>query len=122
MSPHSFLLHLGTALIAAFAGGLLARLLRLPVLVGYLVAGVVVGPHTPGVVADREAVGAVAELGVALLMFVVGVHFSLQELRALWRTAVFGGGIQILGTTVLGLLLGLALGWGAYGGLFLGCA
>jgi CPA2 family monovalent cation:H+ antiporter-2 len=122
MNEHTFLLHLGIALIAAFIGGLAARLLRLPVLLGYLAAGIVVGPHSPGVVADSEAVGAVAKLGVALLMFAVGVHFSLKDLRALWRTAFLGGGMQILGTIVLGLLLGLALGWGVYGGLFLGCA
>lgn len=122
MSQHAFLLNLGTALLAAFAGGLLARLLKLPVLIGYLVAGVVVGPHTPGIVANRAAVELVAELGVALLMFAVGVHFSLKELRALWRTAIIGGGMQIAGTVVLGVLVGMMLGWGSYGGLFLGCA
>ena len=84
MTEHTFLLHLGIALIAAFVGGLAARLVRLPVLLGYLIAGIMVGPHTPGVVANTEAVGAVAKLGVALLMFAVGVHFSLKELRALW--------------------------------------
>jgi monovalent cation:H+ antiporter-2, CPA2 family len=73
-------------------------------------------------VANREAVEPVAELGVAFLMFAVGVHFSLKELRALWRTAVFGGGLQILGTTLLGIGVGMSLGWGVYGGLFLGCA
>jgi CPA2 family monovalent cation:H+ antiporter-2 len=122
MSGHNFLFDLGVALVAALVGGLIARALRLPVLIGYLVAGVVVGPHTPGVVAKTEAIGPVAELGVALLMFVVGVHFSLSELRAMWRTAIFGGGIQILGTILLGLLVGLGLGWGLYGGVFLGCA
>ncbi|HZO90895.1 MAG TPA: cation:proton antiporter [Chthonomonadaceae bacterium] len=122
MSGHNFLIDLGVALVAALLGGLLARALRLPVLIGYLAAGIVVGPHTPGIVAKTEAVGSVAELGVALLMFAVGVHFSLQQLRALWRTAVLGGGGQILGTILLGLLVGLALGWGVYGGVFLGCA
>jgi CPA2 family monovalent cation:H+ antiporter-2 len=122
MSGHNFLLDLGIALAAALVGGLLARALRLPVLIGYLAAGVAVGPHTPGIVAKTEAVGPVAELGVALLMFAVGVHFSLKELRAIWRTAVLGGGAQIAGTILLGLLVGLGLGWGLYGGLFLGCA
>lgn len=122
MSGHNFLLNLGLALAAALVGGLLARLLRLPVLIGYLAAGAVVGPHTPGIVAKTEAVGPVAELGVALLMFAVGIHFSLAELRAIWRTAILGGGAQIVGTILLGLLVGAGLGWGLYGGLFLGCA
>src|SRR5689334_3371180 len=120
MGEHNFLFDFGVALGAALLGGLIARALRLPVLIGYLVAGVVVGPHTPGVVAKTEAVSPVAELGVVLLMFAVGVHFSLTDLRALWRTAVYGGGAQILGTILLGLLVGLSLGWGLYGGVFLG--
>jgi len=122
MNTHTFLLNVGVALLAALAGGLVARALRLPVLIGYLVAGIVVGPHTPGIIARTEAVAPVAQLGVALLMFTVGVHFSLDQLRSLWRTAVIGGGLQILATTLLGLVLGIALGWGTYGGLFLGCA
>jgi monovalent cation:H+ antiporter-2, CPA2 family len=122
MDGHTFLVNLGIALIAAFVGGLAARLMRLPVLIGYLLAGIAIGPYTPGMVANREAVEPVAELGVAFLMFAVGVHFSLKELRALWRTAVFGGGLQILGTTLLGIGVGMSLGWGVYGGLFLGCA
>lgn len=120
MNGNHFLLDLGIALAAALIGGLVARLARLPVLIGYLVAGVVVGPHTPGFVAKAESVHAVAELGVALLMFAVGIHFSLKDLRALWRTAVFGGGAQIMGTILMGLLAGLGLGWGLYGGVFLG--
>jgi CPA2 family monovalent cation:H+ antiporter-2 len=122
MSGHTFLLNLGIALVAAFIGGLIARSFRLPVLIGYLVAGIAIGPHTPGIIANREAVGAVSGLGVALLMFAVGVHFSLKDLRALWRTAILGGGVQMIGTTLLGVVIGMALGWGVYGGLFLGCA
>lgn len=117
-----FLTNVGIALGAALAGGLLARAVRLPVLIGYLVAGILVGPHTPGVVANGETVHAVANLGVALLMFAVGVHFSLDELKAVQKTAIVGGGLQIGGTILLGVLLGIALGWGVYGGLFLGCA
>jgi CPA2 family monovalent cation:H+ antiporter-2 len=117
-----FLLDVCLVLMAALAGGLAARALRLPVLVGYLLAGVVVGPHTPGFTADERTVRAIADLGVALLMFAVGVQFSLKELAHVRRIAVLGGGIQIGGTIVLGLLVALALGWGLYGGLFLGCA
>jgi CPA2 family monovalent cation:H+ antiporter-2 len=117
-----FLTNLGMALLAAVIGGLVARLLRLPLLVGYLLAGIVVGPHTPGVVANEEAVHAVAKLGVALLMFAVGVQFHLEHMLAVRRLAVVGGGVQIVGTILMGWLLGLGLGWGHYGGLFLGCA
>jgi CPA2 family monovalent cation:H+ antiporter-2 len=109
-------------LIAALIGGLVARALRLPVLIGYLIAGIVVGPHTPGYIAQESAVGSVADLGVALLMFAVGVQFSLDELNHVRKTALVGGGVQIVGTIILGVLLGLAFGWGVYGGLFLGCA
>lgn len=118
----TFLLEIGIALLAALVGGLAARALRLPVLIGYLVAGVVVGPHTPGFIADESAVRPIADMGVALLMFAVGVQFSLKELAHVRRTAVLGGGFQIGGTIVLGLLAALALGWGVYEGLFLGCA
>jgi CPA2 family monovalent cation:H+ antiporter-2 len=118
----AFLGEVGLVLVAALVGGLVARALRLPVLIGYLIAGVVVGPHTPGFTADEQAVRTVADLGVALLMFAVGVHFSLEELNHVRKTALAGGGTQIVGTIIIGLLLGLAFGWGVYGGLFLGCA
>lgn len=122
MHDLALLTELAFALGAALAGGLIARLLRLPPLVGYLLAGVVVGPNTPGLFANTDAVQAVAQIGVALLMFAVGVQFSLEELHRVRRIALLGGGIQIGGTILLGILLGLALGWGVYGGLFLGSA
>ncbi|MBW3623445.1 MAG: cation:proton antiporter [Armatimonadetes bacterium] len=122
MSEFEFMLRVGEAVVAALAGGLIARLVRMPVLIGYLIAGIVVGPHTPGFFADEETVNAVARFGVAMLMFAVGVQTSLKELEGVRQTALVGGGIQILGTILLGMLAGLALGWGAYGGLFLGCA
>src|SRR2546423_188073 len=110
MNDHKFLVDLGIALFAALLGGLAARLLRLPLLVGYLLAGIAIGPHTPGFNADEHAVHNVATLGVALLMFVVGTHLSLKELGAVRRIALVGGGLQILGTVLLGVPLGLALG------------
>jgi CPA2 family monovalent cation:H+ antiporter-2 len=112
----------GVVLLAALVGGLIARALRLPVLIGYLLAGLAIGPYTPGFVAPEATVRTVADLGVALLMFAVGVQFSLEEMNHVRRTALVGGGVQILGTVGVGVLLGLAFGWGAYGGLFLGCA
>lgn len=122
MTSYGFLEDVGIALAAALAGGLLARALRLPVLVGYLLAGVAVGPYTPGVLASSQAVGMVAHLGAALLMFAVGVHFSLKELGIVRRTALLGGSVQILATILLGILTGRAFGWSLYVSLFLGCA
>ncbi|MCC2669305.1 MAG: trkA [Armatimonadetes bacterium] len=122
MNEHDFIVNLAVALLAAAIGGLVARLLKLPVLVGYLAAGVLVGPHTPGVTANAEAVHAVAKLGVALLIFAIGVQFHLKEMLAIRKIALVGGGIQILGTIALGWLVGVWLGWGHYGGAFLGCA
>lgn len=117
-----FLANLGVALLAAMVGGFLARSLKLPLLVGYLLAGAAVGPHTPGIIAHVESVHAVAKLGVALLMFAVGVQFHLEDMLAIRRIALGGGSLQILGTILLGWGVGLGLGWGHYGGLFLGCA
>jgi len=122
MGDTSLLTNLAIVVAVALMGGLLARWVGLPPLLGYLLAGVAIGPHTPGFIADEHAVHGVAHLGVALLMFAVGTHFSLGELRAMRRIALVGGGLQILGTILLGFLVGLALGWGAYGSLFLGCA
>ncbi len=122
MHDHELLTNLAIALLAAAVGGFVARLLRLPLLVGYLLAGVAVGPHTPGITASADAVHAVAKLGVALLMFAVGVQFHLEEMLAVRRIALLGGAVQIGGTVLLGWGAGLALGWGHYGGIFLGCA
>jgi monovalent cation:H+ antiporter-2, CPA2 family len=109
-------------LSAAFVGGLIARRLRLPVIVGYIVAGVAVGPFTPGLIADPEIATELAELGVILLMFGVGIHFSIRDLLAVRSIALPGAIGQITVATVLGVLLGLALGWGLGGGLVLGLA
>ena len=122
MHDVGFILNVGVALLAALIGGAIAHAFKLPVLIGYLVAGLVVGPYTPGITARPDVIHSVANLGVALLMYAVGVHFSLDQLRAVRRTSLIGGGLQIAGTVALGTLIGIALGWGAYAGLFLGCA
>jgi monovalent cation:H+ antiporter-2, CPA2 family len=113
---------IGLVLVAAFLGGMLCRMLRLPVLAGFLLAGIAIGPFTPGLIADVDAVSAIANLGVLLLMFAVGVQFSLRELGSVKRTALLGGTFQILGTIGLGIGLGLWFGWGLVGGTFLGAA
>jgi CPA2 family monovalent cation:H+ antiporter-2 len=113
---------IAVGLTAAFIGGMVARKLRLPVIVGYLVGGMAVGPFTPGLVADVESATELAELGVVLLMFGVGIHFSPRDLFTVRRTAVPGAIGQILVATLLGVGLGWALGWSLAAGLVLGLA
>lgn len=109
-------------LVLAFIFGAIANRLRMPPLVGYLVAGVLVGPHTPGFVADQSLAPELAELGVILLMFGVGLHFSLKELLAVRFIAIPGALAQIGVATVLGWTLGIAMGWSSGGGLVFGLA
>ncbi|WP_372620616.1 cation:proton antiporter [Falsiroseomonas sp.] len=102
-------------ILLAFLFGAGARALRLPALIGYIAAGIVLGPYTPGFVADRGLVAAMAEVGVALLLFSVGLHFRPADLLAVWRVAVPGAVMQIalattLGAAVGGSLLGLTFG------------
>ncbi len=113
---------IAVGLTAAFAGGLLARRLRLPPIVGYLLAGVAVGPFTPGLIADTEVASELAEIGVILLMFGVGIHFSIGDLLAVKSIAVPGAIGQIVVATAFGVGLGLALGWGLGGAVVLGLA
>lgn len=108
--------------VLAFLLGMVAHRLKLSPLVGYLAAGVVVGPFTPGFVADAELAGELAELGVILLMFGVGLHFSPAELMAVRGIAVPGAVVQIAVATVLGMALAWALGWGIGAGLVFGLA
>lgn len=109
-------------LTVAFIGGLVARRLRLPAIVGYIVAGVVVGPFTPGIDADPDIALELAEIGVILLLFGVGIHFSIQDLLDVRRLAVPGAVIQTVIATVLGIGLGELLGWQPGAGLILGLA
>src|SRR5918994_903444 len=97
---------IAVGLVLAFCLGFLARRLRLPPLVGYLLAGVAVGPFTPGFVADADLAPQLAELGVILLMFGVGIHFSIKDLLAVRKVAIPGAVGQIaiaLGAFLAGL-------------------
>jgi CPA2 family monovalent cation:H+ antiporter-2 len=118
--------HLG--ILVTFAGGLagalllgfLAHRLKLSPIVGYLLAGILVGPFTPGFVADRAVAEQFAEIGVILLLFGIGLRFHLRELIAVWRVAIPGAIIQsTISTLVLALLLRL-LGWSWVSGIILG--
>ncbi len=109
-------------LVLAFAFGFLANRLRLPPLVGYLLAGVAIGPFTPGFVGDTNLAGQLAEIGVILLMFGVGLHFSIGDLVAVRRIAIPGAVAQIATATAIGTGVALFWGWGIGGGLVLGLA
>jgi CPA2 family monovalent cation:H+ antiporter-2 len=109
-------------LVLAFALGAIAQRLRLSPLVGYLLAGVAVGPFTPGFVADQALADELAEIGVILLMFGVGLHFSLRDLLAVRWIALPGAVGQIAVATLLGVALGTALGWTPAAGLVFGLA
>ena len=107
-------------LVVAFVMGALAHRLRISPLVGYLLAGVLIGPFTPGFVADSGLANELAELGVILLMFGVGLHFSLRDLLAVKNIAVPGAIVQMAVATALGAALALALGWSVVTGLVFG--
>ncbi|ATE65290.1 YbaL family putative K(+) efflux transporter [Rhizorhabdus dicambivorans] len=109
-------------LTLAFLFGALAHRLRLPPLVGYLMAGVAVGPFTPGYVADQHLADQLAELGVILLMFGVGLHFSVRDLMAVRRIAIPGAIVQIAVAVLMGMGLAALLGWSLAGGFVFGLA
>jgi CPA2 family monovalent cation:H+ antiporter-2 len=111
--PHadSLITTLVGGFVLAFVFGMLANRLKLSPLVGYLVAGIIVGPHTAGYVADVELAPQLAEIGIILLMFGVGLHFSPQDLMKVRKIAAPGAIVQIAAATALGWLLGrFALG------------
>jgi CPA2 family monovalent cation:H+ antiporter-2 len=107
--------------LALFLGYVAARA-KLPPLVGYLLAGIVIGPATPGYVADVKIAGELAEIGVMLLMFGVGLHFSLADLMAVRRIAVPGAVLQITVATAMGAAAALSWGWSLPGALVFGLA
>ena len=113
---------LAIGLVLAFSLGVLAHRFKLPPLVGYLLAGIVLGPFTPGYVADQNIANQLAEVGVILLMFGVGLHFSLEDLLSVRGIAVPGAFAQGLVATPLGMALGRWLGWGTGAGVLFGLA
>src|SRR5215471_17763848 len=109
---------LGLALIFGFA----AIRLKLPPLVGYLIAGIIIGPATPGFVADLDLSHQLAEIGVMLLMFGVGLHFSLEQLLAVRHIALPGAIVQIAVATILGAAVAHYWGWNLAGSISFGLA
>lgn len=120
MEDVQLVVDLALAVVVAFVGGTIAQRLRLPVLVGYLAGGLVIGPLTPGPAADLHTIQVLAEIGVALLMFALGAEFSLGELRKLGKVAGIGGVLEILSITALGVLLAPLAGLSTGQGIFLG--
>jgi CPA2 family monovalent cation:H+ antiporter-2 len=96
MHEVSLLINIAIALVVAFIGGLIARRLNLPTIVGYLLAGIAIGPFTPGFVGDVETISQLAELGVIFLMFGVGLHFSFHDLWKVRDVAIPGAIGQML--------------------------
>ena len=113
-------LDLVIVLATALAGGMLARLLRLPVILGYLIGGIAVGPHGFGLVHDLGTINTLATIGVILLLFTLGLEFSLKEVMRVGRIAILGGIVQILLTAAVGLALGRLVGFTMLEAVFFG--
>lgn len=122
--PHNtpLIATIAVGFVLAYIFGSLANRLRLSPLVGYLLAGVIVGPFTPGFVADKELSHEISEIGVILLMFGVGLHFSLKDLMSVKHIAIPGAVVQIAVATLMGMGLSWAMGWGWGAGLVFGLA
>jgi CPA2 family monovalent cation:H+ antiporter-2 len=120
MPDHALIGTIALGLTYALFLGLAARAMRLPTIVGYLLAGIALGPFTPGYVGDVEAAKELAEIGVILLMFGVGLHFSPRELAEARGVAVPGALVQMGTATFLGWALGRLLGWGDAAALVFG--
>src|SRR5213078_4230461 len=108
------------AAVAAVVGGVLALRLGQPALVGYLLAGLIVGPHAVALIRSPDHVDALARIGVVLLLFAIGAELDFRALTPVWRVAVFGGSLQIITTVGLVFAVGTVLGIGPASGLFLG--
>ncbi len=113
---------IAASFVVAFFLGMIANRLKFPPIVGYLVAGIIVGPFTPGFVADGDLAAELAEIGVILLMFGVGLHFSYKDLFAVRKIAIPGAIAQIVVATLLGMGLAWFLDWPLAGGIVFGLA
>ena len=120
METPDLLVALTTTLIAAAIGGAIAVRLRQSAVVGYIVAGLAIGPRTPGLVADIEMVNSLADLGVIFLMFSIGIQISFHEIRRVGPLVAIGGTVQVAASVAIGWVIGIALGWSSLEALFLG--
>jgi CPA2 family monovalent cation:H+ antiporter-2 len=120
MHEVTLLINIAVALAVAFFGGVLARRIGLPTIVGYILAGIFIGPFTPGFVGDMETISQLAELGVIFLMFGVGLHFSLHDLWKVRAIAIPGALGRMAITTLLGFGLSRLFGWSIPTGIVIG--
>ncbi len=120
METPDLLVALTTTLIAAAIGGAVAVRLRQSAVVGYIFAGLAIGPSTPGLVADIAIVNSLADLGVIFLMFSIGISISFHEIRRVGKLVAVGGTVQVVASIAIGWLIGMALGWSSLEALFLG--
>jgi len=120
METPDLLVALTTTLIAAAIGGAIAVRLRQSAVVGYILAGLAIGPRTPGLVADLEVVNALADLGVIFLMFSIGIQVSFHEIRRVGPLVAVGGTAQVVASVGIGWVIGMAIGWSSLEALFLG--
>ena len=116
------LINIAIALVVAFCGGLIARRLGLPTIIGYMLGGIAIGPFTPGFVGDTETISQLAELGVIFLLFGVGLHFSINDFWKVRAVAIPGALGRMVLTTLLGFGLSQLWGWPVGSGIVLGLA
>ena len=109
MNEPWLMLDLAIAFGAALGGGLIARLLKQPALLGYLIAGIVIGPHVLGLIRSAEGIQTLATIGIVLLLFTLGIEFSFHELKRIRNVAVWGGLVEIASITALGMLVAIFL-------------
>jgi CPA2 family monovalent cation:H+ antiporter-2 len=122
MHEVTLLINIVMALVVAFIGGVLARRIGLPTIVGYMLAGIAIGPFTPGFVGNIETISQLAELGVIFLMFGVGLHFSINDLWKVRSVAIPGALGRMVLTTLLGFGLSQLWGWTVTSGIVIGLA
>lgn len=122
MTEHGLIEILVFSTVLAFIMGMIAKKLHLPTILGYLIAGMMIGPHTPGFVGDTSLASQLAEIGIILLMFGVGLHFSPRDLLAIRKIAIPGATIQIISAIVLGTVLAMGCGFTLLQGLIFGTA
>ena len=122
MHEVTLLINIAVALVVAFIGGILARRVGLPTIVGYLLAGIAIGPFTPGFVGDTETISQLAELGVIFLMFGVGLHFSINDFWKVRSVAIPGALGRMAITTLLGFGLSQLWGWSVTSSIVIGLA
>ena len=122
MHEVTLLINIAVALVVAFFGGLIARRIGLPTIVGYMLAGIAIGPFTPGFVGDTETISQLAELGVIFLMFGVGLHFSINDFWKVRSVALPGALGRMALTTLLGFGLSQLWGWTVTSGIVIGLA